>query len=42
MIMYGSMSGFIPRAFRAGKPLPIFLAACLVLFLIWRFGPEIS
>ena len=42
LLMYGTLSGFIPRTLRAGKSLPIFLAAALLLLAIYQFSPDLS
>jgi len=41
LLMYGTVSGLIPRAFRAGKPAPIFFGIALLGFAIYRFGPDL-
>lgn len=41
MLMFGSAHGFIPRSLRnAGAPIAV--GVLLVVFLIWRFGPDLS
>jgi hypothetical protein len=42
LLMYGTLSGFIPRSFHAGKPAPIILGVLLLGYALYRFGPDLS
>lgn len=42
LLMFGTMSGFIPRSFRAGKPAPIVLGVLMLGYALYRFGPDLS
>jgi len=42
LLMYGTLSGFIPPSFQAGKLIPIILGALLLGFGIFHFGPNLS
>ena len=41
LLMYGTVSGLIPRTLRAGKPAPIFFGIALLGFAIYRYGPDL-
>lgn len=42
LLMYGTLSGFLPKVFRAGKAVPWFLGAAAALFGLYYFAPDIS
>jgi len=41
LLMYGTVSGLVPRALKAGKPGPIVLGVALLGFVIYRYGPDL-
>src|SRR6266516_2211895 len=41
LLMFGTMSGFISRIFRAGKPAPVFVGSALLLLAGYRFWPDV-
>lgn len=42
LFMYGTLSGLIPRSFRAGRPASIVLGVLLLGYALYRFGPDLS
>jgi hypothetical protein len=42
LILYASMSGFLSRAFQAGKPAPIILGVFILGLVAYRFRPDLS
>ena len=42
MLMYGTVTGFVPRMFRRGTAAPMFVAVAVAGFVVYRFGPDIS
>jgi|SRR5579875_140518 hypothetical protein len=41
MLLYGSLSGFLPRALHAGKAAPIGIGCCLLAYALYRTVPEL-
>ncbi len=41
LLMYGTANGLVPRSLRVGKTFPVLLAAGVLAFAIYRFGPDL-
>ncbi len=42
ILMYGTVTGFVPRMFRRSTAAPMFVAVAVAGFVVYRFGPDIS